>query len=126
MGRNGAKTIHNIDSMGGKPKPAQADDPNAKAPAAAAPLTNQPERSPTSENPIPPSDLSPDDSVCVSRSSEPRVAPADSLAQAAVTEEEYAKRQQGLIEAIAAMEAAEARQKLADQNLEAAKEQTSH
>ena len=50
------------------------------------------------------------------------LAPADSLAQAAVTEEEYAKRQQGLIEAIAAMEAAEARQKLADQNLEAAKE----
>jgi lipopolysaccharide transport protein LptA len=50
------------------------------------------------------------------------LAPADSLAQAAVSEEEYAKRQQGLIEAIAAMEAAEARQKLADQNLEAAKE----
>lgn len=38
--------IHNIDSMGGKPKPAQADDPNAKAPAAAAPLTNQPEEEP--------------------------------------------------------------------------------
>ena len=44
--------------------------------------------------------------------------PTSALAQAAVTKEEYAKRQQSLIEAIAAMEAAEARQKAAGEKLE--------
>lgn len=44
--------------------------------------------------------------------------PTSALAQAAVTKEEYAKRQQSLIEAIAAMEAAEARQKAAGEQLQ--------